>query len=156
MASRRGAIMDNGAMKGGLLRLEHHQEVSSPRRFAASFSNEGSAAPIGEPFIANLPGPMRHYLKLTASRNGSFAIFTRGPKKQHYEAYAEPFRFRRIGSVLSTPVGILAAIQEVKGRNGDERFRKRMSPLHLLRIHSDNEILLPESGNTLAFTHTTL
>ena len=87
----RVAIMDNGAMKGG---SPSSWDIvkKSPRLedfWQLHFSNEGGAAHnSGEPFIANLPGPdAGNYLKLTASRNGSFEVFnSRTQGSKHYEA----------------------------------------------------------------------
>jgi len=87
----RVAIMDNGAAKGG---SPSSWDIikKSPRLadfWQLHFSNEGGAAHnSAEPFIANLPGPdAGNYLKLTASRNGSFEIFnSRTQRSKHYEA----------------------------------------------------------------------
>jgi beta-lactamase superfamily II metal-dependent hydrolase len=87
----RVAIMDNGAAKGG---SPSSWDIikKSPRLadfWQLHFSNEGGAAHnSAEPFIANLPGPdAGNYLKLTASRNGSFEVFnSRTQRSKHYEA----------------------------------------------------------------------
>ena len=87
----RVAIMDNGAAKGG---SPSSWDIikKSPRLadfWQLHFSNEGGAAHnSAESFIANLPGPdAGNYLKLTASRNGSFEVFnSRTQGSKHYEA----------------------------------------------------------------------
>src|SRR6266481_4134263 len=88
----RVAIMDNGAKKGGTPSTWDIIKAS-PRLedlWQLHFSEEGRPAHNSpEPFIANLSGPedAAHYLKLTASVDGSFDVFnSRTNTAKHYAA----------------------------------------------------------------------
>jgi competence protein ComEC len=73
------AIMDNGARKGGSTPtfLTLKQSLGLETLWQLHFSNEaGAAHNSAEEYIANPTGPdAAHYLKLTVSPNGSFAVF---------------------------------------------------------------------------------
>ena len=86
----RVAIMDNGAAKGGAP-LSWDTVKKSPRLedlWQLHFSNEGGAAHnVADTYIANLSGTADagNYLKLTASRDGSFEVYNaRTQAMKHY------------------------------------------------------------------------
>ncbi len=85
----RVAIMDNGATKGGAP-ISWDTVKKSPRLedlWQLHFSNEGGVAHNApDSFIANITGPdAGHYLKLTASRDGSFDVYNaRTQATKHY------------------------------------------------------------------------
>ena len=74
----RAAIMDNGETKGGstptLVTLAQHPGL--PNVWQLHYSEEGAERNAAAGNIANLQGPDRgHFLRLTGSEDGSFAIF---------------------------------------------------------------------------------
>jgi competence protein ComEC len=81
----RVAIMDNGAKKGGsppawdIIKTSPHLEDL----WQLHFSEEGGQAHnVAPEFIANVEGPdAGHYLKLTAEKYGSFAVFNSRTKE---------------------------------------------------------------------------
>ena len=87
----RVAIMDNGATKGGTPSTWDIIEKSPGLEdlWQLHYSKEGAAAHnVAETFIANPEGPdAAHYLKLTASADGSFDVFnSRTKETKHYPA----------------------------------------------------------------------
>ena len=88
----RVAIMDNGAKKGGspsaweIIKMSPHLEDL----WQLHYSEEGGPSHnAAEPFIANLAGDVdvANYLKLTASADGSFEVFSSRTKAtKHYAA----------------------------------------------------------------------
>lgn len=87
----RVAIMDNGATKGGTPSTWDIIEKSPDLEnlWQLHYSKEGGAAHnIAESFIANPDGPdAGHYLKITASEDGSFDVFnSRTKETKHYPA----------------------------------------------------------------------
>jgi beta-lactamase superfamily II metal-dependent hydrolase len=75
----RVAIMDNGAKKGGSPAIWDVIEKSPGLEdlWQLHYSEEGAGSHnVRAPFVANLQGPdTGNYLKVTASANGSFAVF---------------------------------------------------------------------------------